>query len=314
MKRNKLSIKTKTINLALIGLFLCVFSACLKDKGPGAEDYSHSPALISFQYSGFSFKPFVASVLGTPEDSMSIEVTLSVASLTLKSDVSATISADDATLAAFNADTTRATYPTIFTQLPSTLYTTTLQGGKITIPAGQQKVSFSIHFVGDQLDFSQDNALALKMTDAQGATIPTNLNTFVIIIKPRSPLEGNYAVVGKRYNYTGVIGYTCGSPIPGGAVSTATSPSPKFAATIDPETVSIDYANLGASGYQYVLKIDPTDPTNALVSSNADLAAGLPNVVYCTHTYDAALKQFHIISFYNNGADDRVIEETFTLP
>ena len=114
MKRNKFHIKTRTINMALIALCVCVFSSCLKDKAPGDEDYSHSPALVSFQYAGFSAVPFTASVLWYSQDSVSIEVTLSVASLTLKSPVTVSISADDASLASFNADTTTATFPTVF--------------------------------------------------------------------------------------------------------------------------------------------------------------------------------------------------------
>src|SRR5258706_5317254 len=144
MKRNKIQIKTRTISIAIIALSVCFFSSCLKDKAPGSENYSHSPALVGFQYKGGDPKPYVASILGTPEDTVHLEVTLSVASLTLKTPVTLTIVPYSAGLDSFNTAEGVA-----YQQLDPSLYT--LQdGGKVIISPGQQIVSFRVDLAGDK--------------------------------------------------------------------------------------------------------------------------------------------------------------------
>jgi hypothetical protein len=152
--------------------------------------------------------------------------------------------------------------------------------------------------------------LPLTITDASGKNLSGNQNTVYYHIIG-NPLAGKYNTVGTRYNYGGSVGYSCGSPIPGGYVSTNASPTPKTASPVDSKTISIGYANLEGNGYHYLVKIDPANPNNAIVTSDATLAANL-TVTYCVHTYDPVLKQFHILSWYNNGTADRIIDEVFT--
>jgi Domain of unknown function (DUF1735) len=189
MKNIKIK-KYPVISIAFTAITISLlFTACLKDKGP-VQDFSQSPALVSFQYSGFSAAPFLTSIYGQPTDSFTIEVTLSVSSITLSTPVTATIAADDATLSDYNTAN-----GTDYVQLSSDLYTLP-NDGKVTISPGQQIVSFTVHFHGDQIDFDQNNALALKITDATGATVATNLNTAIFLISLRNPYEGNYNCTG----------------------------------------------------------------------------------------------------------------------
>src|SRR5260221_5188826 len=137
MKNSKIK-NFSIIGLALAGITISLlFTACLKDKGP-VQDFGGSPALVSFQYSGSSAEPFQTSLLGTPTDSTSLEITLSVASLTLSTPVTATIAADDASLTDFNAAN-----GTDYQQLATSLYTLE-NNGAVTISPGQQIVRMSI--------------------------------------------------------------------------------------------------------------------------------------------------------------------------
>src|SRR5215475_1434119 len=127
MKR-KLIINLRTIYLGIAAVGITFLSSCLKDNGP-VQDFSKSAALVGFQYTGNNANPFKQSLLQKPNDSVALEVTLSVASLTLGSNVDVTIAPDDATLATFNQDN-----GTAYVQLPSDQYTIE-NGGKLTIPA-----------------------------------------------------------------------------------------------------------------------------------------------------------------------------------
>src|SRR5262245_53554491 len=111
---------------AMASCMLLSVTSCLDAKDP-SEDYSGSPALVSFQYSGFSAEPFVASIYGQPTDSFPLEVTLSIASLTLSSPVTATIAADQTTLDSFNSANGSS-----YIQLSSSLYTLP-NNGAVTI-------------------------------------------------------------------------------------------------------------------------------------------------------------------------------------
>ena len=302
MKSNKIHITTRTINTALIASCVFIFSSCLKDKAPGSENYSHSPALVSFQYSGFSAKPFIAAVLGTPQDSLSIQVTLSVASLTLGSDVSATISQDDATLAAYNADTTTATYPTTFLPLPAAQYTIE-NGGKVTIKAGQTSVKFSLHFAGDQIDFTQPYIVALKITSAQGATIATNLNTAVVILKLRNIYEGNYKQSGNRTLYNGPdpsTGVAAVVPLSGTVLLATNTTTSLIAPAADLGTTILLEIDAATN------KVTITDPANNFSPLGNDPAE--------PSTYDPATHTFDLHWFYKNGSGNyRHIDQKFVL-
>jgi len=195
MKAKKILTTTRTISAACItGLFVLVFSSCLKDKAPGNQNYSHSPALVGFQYLGNSQSdvPMVAGILGTPTDTFGLEVTLSVASLTLKSPVTLTISIDQNALDSFNAVNAALPNPIPpFVMMNSSLYTIA-NGGNVTINPGQQIVSVKISFAGDKIDFTQQNALAFQITNLKGATLATNLSTAILEVVQKNPYDGIY--------------------------------------------------------------------------------------------------------------------------
>src|ERR1700761_5364312 len=96
MKRNYLFRNTVRLSLVIGLMATTLLSSCLKDKSPGTIDFSKSPALVGWQYKGFSATPYIAPVLPqagfiyTP-----MEVTLSVHSVTLSSPVTVSVVEDD---------------------------------------------------------------------------------------------------------------------------------------------------------------------------------------------------------------------------
>ncbi|WP_431211358.1 DUF1735 domain-containing protein [Puia sp. P3] len=129
------------VGLVAIAIF---FSACLKNNGP-IQDYSQSPALVSIQGDGQYNGIFVASqsVLPISSAGINVEITLSVANLTLSTPVTATLMVDQATLdqyKAANSDSTRLLLPADNYQIAN--------NGAVTISPGQQIVKDSIIFSG----------------------------------------------------------------------------------------------------------------------------------------------------------------------
>jgi len=292
-------INIKTAILTTMGVLIILLgTSCLKEDDP-SENYSHSPALISFQYSGFSAEPFVASLYGQATDSFPIEVTLSVASLTLNSAVTATIAADQTTLDSFNSANGSS-----YVQLSSGLYTLP-NNGTVTINPGQQIVSFTLHFSGDQIDFDQANALALKITDANGAVIATNLSTAILLLTLRNPYEGNYTCTG----------YFVHPSAPRGIAQTG------YISTITLVTSVAPLGDLG--GWEFYFDTDPVTGvlSNWVAGANVDtygpdgsgflyddnLAGNTthPGPPYesttYNNTYDAATQTFWMHYGYNGG-------------
>jgi hypothetical protein len=182
--------KKPWLGAALLVLAISSLSSCLKNTGP-VEDFSQSPALVSFQYTGDQAHALVTSILPGTSDSVGVEVTLSTANLTLSSPVTVTLALDQAGLDAYNAAN-----GTTYTMLDPADYTTPANM-QVTIPAGQQIVPFVLHINESLIDFSTDPALAFKIASVTGgATIATNLSSIILPIKLRNPYEGTYAVTG----------------------------------------------------------------------------------------------------------------------
>lgn len=294
--KNIINIKTLFI-IALI----TILNSCLKDNGP-APDYSNSSALVSFQYTGFSAAPFVAGILGTDQDTFALEVTLSVASLTLSTPVSATIALYPQGLDSFNTAN-----QTSLPLLPDNLYTLP-NGGVVTINPGQQIVNLTLKLAGDKIDFSKNYVLPLIIKSAQGATVATNLNTAIVQIKLKSIYAGNYTGSGARIRYNGT---TLGSGI---------RDSFDVSGTISYGTVSVkeidgQLADAG-SGFSMALLVHDDQaapyPVDVLPDPLVDPAATPTSIDQGTNrgqsTYDPTTKTFDLHFSYTTSAL-RVVNE-----
>ncbi len=296
-------------SLLIIAVTVCLTS-CLKDR-PGTEDYSQSPALVSFQYKGFNQVATIASVLGTPQDSTTIEVTLSVASLTLNSAVTLTLTPYSAGLDSFNNAQSPAT---TYHQLDPSLYTVQ-NGGKITISPGQQIVPVKISLAGDKIDFTQQQGIGILISDAQGAKIASNLNTAIILVKLTSIYAGTYTGTGARVRYNGG---TEGSGILDSFAVTGNIPFQ----TVNATTISGQLGDAG-SGYTMALQIVNTGTPPYLVKVLSDPATvgsgGSPSSIAQgtsrgTSSYDPSTKTFTLHFGYLNGSGAlRQVNEVLTL-
>jgi hypothetical protein len=187
-------------HIAVVGLGIFAFSSCLKDQGP-VQDFSQSPPVISFQGNGQGTNFSAISVLPTTTQSNplvdSIGVSLGVSSLYLSKSVDVTVTADQAALDAYNSENS-----TNYTLLNSSAYVLA-NGGVWTVPAGKNLRYFSVSLIGANIDFTKSNALALKITNAPGTTIATNLNTYILLINLKSLFEDDYDISGTRTRYNG---------------------------------------------------------------------------------------------------------------
>ncbi len=281
MKRNKF-IKNIGRFYLIAGLAAtALLSSCLKDTSPGAIDFSKSPALLGFQYTGFAFTPYTAAIYGLPTDTTDIEVTLSVASITLKNAVTATLMADPAYVTTYNSAN-----GTTYQQLPAADYTLP-NNGNITIPAGTQYLKVKISFAGQNIDFTQQWALALKLTNANGAELTSNLNEAFVIITLKSIYAGTYNASGARIHPT--LGtFTFNYNV---AMSTVTANTIDGAAEADLQT-------------DLQLTVNPDN--SVTVGSSAYTAypqIGLPN------QYDPATKTFTLNYYYDVSAPRKISEK-----
>jgi hypothetical protein len=294
----------RTCFVGTVILSLAVFSSCLKTRS-GETDFSGLQDYVIFQSGGtVNFTGANVSAGATAPDTVTLSAIVTLASRNVaSSDLTVKVGLDETKRTEYNSAN-----GTNYQAFPANTYK--ILTPTVTIPAGQNYATVKIEIYPRNIDQAVSYLLPLTITDAGGKNLSGNLNTVYYHIIG-NPLAGKYNTVGTRYNYGGSVSYSCGSAIPGGYVSTNASPTPKTASPIDAKTISIGYANLEGNGYHYLVKIDPANPNNAIVTSDATLAAALA-VTYCVHTYDPALKQFHILSWYNNGTADRIIDEVFT--
>jgi len=280
-----------------LGIVILLFSSCLKNNGP-IQDYSQSPALVSIQGNGQYSGIYVAnqSVLPVAAAGVNVEVTLSVASLTLSSPVTATLVVDQATLdqyKAANSDPGRLLLPADNYQIAN--------NGAVTIAPGQQIVKDSITFFGTKIDFTKDYALPLLLTNAKGAKIPDNLKQEVILIKLKSIYEDTYTLSGSRILYNGA---TVGS----GVLTTVAISGSALFSTVSPNVVDGQLADLGS---QMSLQVNPDNSVTVLPSqaNPANTFASLANDGAAS-TYDPATNTFTLhYKYYNASGNLRHIDE-----
>jgi len=290
MKRNQ-SYKKAGYVLMAIGLFAASFFSSCKDNSPGSVDFSKSPALLGWQYTGFQATPMITAIYGKSNDSVNVEVTLSVATLTIGKPVTFDIVPDDAAVAAYNASEQAAgnsDYQNV--QLSPSLYTLP-NGGHMTIKPGQQTITFTIRFAGQNVNFNQQNALGLKITNVSGALLASNLSEIVFPIVLKSIYAGVYEASGTRHHPTlGNFSFDYNVTM----------------STVD--KITIDGPALADLQVDLQLHINP-DNTVVVTSPGAGGQPSTQNTVGATNSYDPATKTFTLNYFYNTGAP-RTIHET----
>lgn len=297
MKKYKLFSKRGGALIAGFALMASALTSCLKDNGPGSVDFSKSPALVAWQYHAGSPVPLTTKMLGKSTDTTGVEVALSVASITLGSNVTATVALDNAGANAYIAD-----HPGSHI-LPSNLYT--IPNPVVTIKAGQQFAKLKINFKGDQIDFDQNYILGLKITSANGAQVPSNLNAAILVITLQSIYEGTYDYKGYalRLGDNQLTGNFSGASAPLGTVS-------KYAVSFSP---------LWGDGKGFIAGIDGTfltvDPaTNKVTAASSTNGTLKEDAGYNNH-YDPATKTFYVsFSWSTPGTRQSIDTLTYSGP
>lgn len=290
--KNLLKFPAYTVCIAML------LTSCLKNKGP-VQDYSQSPALVGFQFTGNQAIPMNISVLPISTPTVAnIEVTLSVASLTLSTPVTLTVNVNDDPIKDYNA----ANPDDMRTALDPSTYSIP-DGGKVTISPGQQIVTLPITLQGDKIDFGELQALGLKITDVNGAVLATNLSSLILLVNLQSPYEDNYATDGVRTRYNGATESS------GILDQFAISGTYNFS-TLNANTVVGQLADPGSGGTMALtVNSDNTvtisnPPGGAYADLQNDTGAG-------ASVYDPATKTFTIFARYHNAAGAlRTVQET----
>lgn len=310
----KLLFSIPFLSLLLVG--------CLKDKPnvdfsqifPVAEISTASTNPTPNAASG-GLAFFTAANLSFPSGAVldTVFFTVNIASdYPLNKATNITVGVDTTIVAAYNADSVNNSKHVQYQVMPDSLYTMPTKTG--TIPAGQRLDTFYVIFNAAEFNPAYTYMLPIKITDASGLTISGNMGTIYFHIVG-NPLAGNYTVTGTRYNYGGRISWSGPTdPIPAGYVSTAASPSPKFASPVSPTEIAIDYANLGGSGYQY--NLTTSADYSQMTSIDFNFTSAVSNLASWLISYtppSPGVKcKFHIMSYYTNGTPaDRIIDESF---
>ncbi len=290
----------KKISISALLLTTLFLGGCLKDT-PN-NDFSTVGTIVEIPYSGL--ENFNASALNLPADPTTLTFVVNIASpypLSTATDV--TIGVDDTKRTAYNA-----TGGTQYEAMPANAYELTQT--KATIAAGTRQATFSITFHNTNIDPAKNLMLPISITDASGKTISGNFGT-IYYHAIGNALAGTYDDVGTRTGYVGAAS--------GGVIAYIVPvPSPKVLGPVSPTEVVADYADLGTSGWQYVIDYDGTTLT---VSDNATMDAGIapssfvvdPPLGAGTTHYDAGTKTLYLYTGYTNtSGNDRIIAEVLT--
>ena len=294
----------------IILFFVAGFTSCVKDRNPGATDFSNLQPLLEIRdnisgvgndagLSNFS-RATLHLLPADSTDTLNFYVNLASVN-TLDKDLAVTVDINPAALTAYNGDPSHTVQ---FEMMPDSVYS--LGTKTFTIPAGQRVAMVPVILYPNKIDPTKSYMLPLGIMQGQGVNISANYGT-IYYHTIGNPYAGNYTVVGTRTNYTGAAS---GGVIAG--VVDLASTGPKSASPESPTVVDITYANFDPSSF-YIITFDPVTQTITDATVNADFTSTVSNFGVDFATYDAATKTIHIKSHYTNGAgNDRVIEETLT--
>ncbi len=310
MKRN---INLKTLVALMMASSTLLLGSCVKNRNDGAVDFSQLAPIVQIVEGGM--KNFGASTLpvdlSLTSDTGYFRVNYA-ATTPAPTDITVTLAYDAAALAAYNA----ANPSSINQKFPDSIYNF-VGPTTVVIKAGQSYSDpVKIAYYPQKIDPSKNYMFPISITNASGVNISGNFGTIYYHFIGNC-LAGNYNVVGTRYNYNGVIGWT-GGPIPPATAGTAAVPSPKTLVPDNSTTTHSDYANLGVGTdrdiyYVYDCSAGGTNIDNYFTPS---FAAGISNVLFVTHSYNPATKVITELSTYNNlpggAGSDRIVSEVLT--
>ena len=181
-----------------------------------------------------------------------------------------------------------------FIELPAASYTLSADLNNLVFAAGEATKVIKIKVDKNQLDLSKQYALGYTISEAGNGAKISVLKDALFSIGIKNKYHGSYHATGVFHHPTN---------------GDRDIDEDKELVTSGPNSVKANLGDLGGSGYQMNLTVDPATNlvtiTPAGVTPNIDQSWG-PNF------YDPATKSFHLFYSYNTAAP-RKVEETITL-
>jgi uncharacterized lipoprotein YbaY len=279
--------------LILLGCFFMI-SACKKNI------LSNTGTSVDFVNGGLSH--FDDEAINYTGDTTVVNFTVALNPSSIKENLTINIGINDPARIAYNSTSTTLLYDS----LPSAGYSLAVKSAVIN--SGSVSVNFSISFYHLNIDPRISYMLPVSITDAEGLAITDSLSTIYFHVNGNF-LSASYDNTGTKTEY---IGQDTSS-----VLDIITCPDFKFFAAISPAVSAIDYADLGAEGWQYLITVDSV--TNTLVSVVPNSIILGPNgalpgsFVVDTATYNNAAGVFHFVTHYSDlDSNLRVVNETLT--
>jgi Domain of unknown function (DUF1735)/Domain of unknown function (DUF4361) len=293
----------KKIAFIAFSALVVLTTSCLKDK-----DYANSKYGINLDLGEKSVSFAKAPTLNLGANLTTASVTYKV--ILIQSSAASAPTEDVAVSVAFK--------PSLLT---GTSYTP-LPAGSVVLPtsfkiaAGKILDTLPITFPNSStLDLTKTYAVGLTITSAgAGYKFGGSKNDLLLIINLKNQYDGDYDAVGYFYH----------------PASPRALRADKTLSTTGPTSVLVGLGDLGGSGYEAILTVNPD---NSLTIVPAPGAAGAPYVIFtsglpttspgytsqwagssqCNNTYDPVTKTFKLRYGYVGGTGYRVTEELITL-
>ncbi len=277
--------------------FLCLMVSCKKNI------LDNTGSSVGFADGGLS--NFNEAAISYNGDTTVVDFSVVLYPSTIKENLTVSIGINDAARVAYNNSGATLLYDS----LPDSCYSLSMQSA--VIKSGSISVLFSVSFYHYRINPQISYMLPVTITDAQGLAITDTINTIYFHV------NGNFLSDSTGYSIRGTKTEYIGDSTTGSILDIIQSPGVKFFAAIEPEVSAVDYADLGAEGWQYLVTVDPTADTLISVAPNSIILGTngvLPgSFVMDTATYDAAAGVFHFASRYQDMQGNlRVVNETMT--
>lgn len=292
--------------IAVTLLLLTVLNSCIKNRNVLATDFSQATSIVDLPVIGFNVLAF--DVTPVPQV---VKIYVELAGpIPADKDIQVTLAYDPVALVDYNAANTDTTGPnatgtiTHFVKLADSAFT--LPSLIATIKKGERLGIIELTIIPSKVDLSIQNAIALKIVDAQGITIADNLKSVIYAIVVRNKWDADYNVTGWFFH-----------PSAGRAIKTI-----KHLSTINATRVQTGVGDLGnqfqfdvinnllvnwssgdetSSGF---MTLDNPGGTDYSDPSNGGYLPGDAtfNKTIYNNTYDPATKTFYMHYGYQNGA------------
>lgn len=313
------------------------FASCIKDRNNGAPDFTQLAPIVQIindkagnaASSGLDGFSAAALLLDNSAASDSAAFRINYAATgTAPADITVTLAYNAAALVAYNAANPNPVNP--YTKFPDSIYTFTQT--TVVVKAGTSYSDLvKLYLKPNKIDITKNYMLPISITAVSGGVnISGNYGTIYYHLIG-NPLAGKYNLIGRRYNYVGTVAYAgpTGPTSPNipptfSSTTNLTPLSPKSAAPVDGQTVTMSFSNLGfGSGFEYGYLVTGNATFSAItlgwndafISNDSNIEGFTMSYVPPSPTQKPA---FRFVTHYNNAAspagsgNDRIIDEDFT--